>query len=730
MRALVALLFMLISAFAAAAAVPEPPVAPIRSATDIYWGVRVEDPYQYMENLTDPEVVAWADGQNVHTRNWLAAQSGHDSILARVVALTHSPAPRFSRLSYRAGTFFAIEALPDREQPFLVAFPSIDDTTGIRVLTDPNAIDPSGSTTIDFYVPSLDGRFVAVSVSREGTEDGTLTFFDVATGHPLPDRIPRVNGGTAGGSAAWNASGSGVYYTRYPREGERPPGDLPFYQQVWFHRLGDRTEKDRIVLGEGLPKIAEIALETRGDGRVLLVDVGNGDGGEHEFWLIPLEERREGGAIRIAGFKDRVVMGRIGLTGDIYLLSRDGAPTGKILRLPIAAIERKDRPTPDGKAGPLDRNAALTEAEVVVPPSEAAITDFVPMATRIYETDMWGGPSRLRMFDPSTQSPAICERGGVSTFSSLVPIDGDSALVRIESYTEPATYFQIGARASGCDALKRTAIADRFPADFGDCEVRREFAVANDGKQIPVTIVMRKGTPLDGSNPLLLSAYGCYGFSQRPGFDASRRVWIERGGIWAVAGIRGGGEYGDTWHRAAYRETKKVSFSDFSACARYLIQAGYTNPGRFAIEGGSAGGLLMYGAMIQNPDLFRAVVARVGMSDMLRVELSPNGRFNTTEFGTVKDEVQFGGLYAYSPYLHVLPGARYPALLATTGMNDPRVDPWHSFKMVARLQAASASGNPILLRVSGGTGHGGGTARSKRDRETADIYTFLFAMLR
>jgi prolyl oligopeptidase len=701
---------------AALAALPPIPTAPKRPVTDTYWGVQVTDDYRYMENLNDPAVHQWAEGENAHTQAWLDGQPGRDAILSRVVALTHSSTPKYGDLTSRVGAIFAMKELPPKQQAVLVVLPSVDDLKGERAIVDPNEIDPSGATTIDFYVPSLEGRYVAVSLSKGGTEDGTIHIYEVATGHELPDRIPRVNGGTAGGSVAWNADATGIYYTRYPREGERPAEDLPFYQQVWFHKLTGSIEKDSYVMGKELPKIAEIRLETRGDGQALLIDVSNGDGGEHEYWLAPtapgvpttpeVPPAPAVPPVRVARLEDKVVDATLGVDGCVYLLSRKDAPNGKILKMPL--------------------EGDVNTATVVVPESQAAITGFEPMASRLYETDMWGGPSRVRIFSLDGKPIGEIGAGEVMSYGSLVPLEGDDVLVRRESYVEPAAYLRM---APTSKEPVPTALVNRCPADFSGCEVRREYAQAEDGTKIPVTILMRKGTKLDGDHPVLLYGYGSYGLSETPRFDASRMVWIERGGIWADASIRGGGEYGDAWHLAANLAKKKTSIDDFAACARYLVTAGYTRPERLAIEGWSAGGLLMYGAMIHYPDRMRAVVAHVGYGDILRTELSPNGLFNTTEFGTVKDSTQFRGMYAYSPYHHVGDGIRYPALLALTGLNDPRVEPWQSFKMVARLQAATAEDQPILLRTSAGTGHGGGTALSAVDQETADAFAFLFLVL-
>jgi prolyl oligopeptidase len=301
-------------------------------------------------------------------------------------------------------------------------------------------------------------------------------------------------------------------------------------------------------------------------------------------------------------------------------------------------------------------------------------------------------------------------------------------LFRATSYLEPAAWHRWEAKPGGGTATK-TALARPWPLDFGDAEVVREFAVSRDGTRVPINVIRRKGTKLDGTNPTLLTGYGGYGISQVPSFDPGLRVWLDRGGVWAEANLRGGGEFGEEWHRAGALTAKQNVFDDFLACARHLIAAGYTSPKRLAIEGGSNGGLLMGAALTQAPELFRAVVSHVGVYDMLRVELSPNGAFNVPEYGTVKDESQFRALYAYSPYHRVKDGTAYPAVLMLTGANDPRVDPMQSRKMTARLQAANPSGRPVLLRTSGTTGHGGGTPLTESIAQEVDVWAFLFHQL-
>jgi prolyl oligopeptidase len=275
----------------------------------------------------------------------------------------------------------------------------------------------------------------------------------------------------------------------------------------------------------------------------------------------------------------------------------------------------------------------------------------------------------------------------------------------------------------------KTALVNTSPVSFADIEVTRESATSKDGTKIPLNIVRKKGTQSNGNNPTLLYGYGGYGISMQPNFDFTKRLWFDRGGVYVVANIRGGGEFGEKWHKAGNLTKKQNVFDDFAAAAEHLIREKWTRPEKLAIQGGSNGGLLMGAMITQHPELMRAVVSSVGIYDMLRVELAPNGAFNVTEFGTVKDPEQFKALYAYSPYHHVVDGAKYPSILMMTGANDGRVAPYHSRKMVARLDEANKSNNPILLRTSSSAGHGIGTALSERIKQQADMYSFLFAQL-
>lgn len=687
--------------------ISQPPKTPVRPVVDVHHGVAVEDPYRWLEESASDEVRAWVAAQNRHTRAVLDAIPSRAAIRARVAELATSVSPDYYALVARQGALFAIKHEPPRQQPLLVRLASPDDLASARAVVDPNVLDASGAIAIDFFEPSLDGRLVAVALSRDGSEDGTVHVFESETGRELGDRIPRVTYPTGGGSLAWNADASGFWYTRYPRPGERAPEDLCFFQQVYFHRLGDDPERDRYVLGAEFPRIAEIRLDTRRGVDHTLVTVANGDGGEYAHWLVPHDERGGAAALQVTRFDDEVTDAVLGGDDALYLVSRQGTPRGRILRVPLA------RPS-------------LAEAALVVPEGAASIDHLAASESRLHVAYVDGGPSLLTSFTVNGGGAREIALEPVSSVAEVVALGGGELLYRAQTFLTPPAWF----RADGASgAVTRTALAVSSPADFSAFEVVRELAVSRDGTRVPLNVVRRKGTALDGSHPTLLYGYGGYGVNLLPTFRAGRLTWLEQGGVYVIANLRGGGEYGEGWHKGGALTNKQNVFDDFLAAAEHLIARGYTTRERLAIQGGSNGGLLMGAALTQRPDLFRVVLAHVGIFDMVRVELDPNGAFNVTEFGTVKDAAQFAALHGYSPYHRVVDGTRYPAVLFPVGENDGRVNPAHSRKMTARLQAASTSRLPILLRSSASSGHGMGTALDELIEEGADVQAFLFDQL-
>jgi prolyl oligopeptidase len=676
------------------------PATPKKTVVDTYHGVDVADDYRWLEDAADPEVRAWSDAQNARTRATLDHLPGVDAIRKRVTELMKTTSVSYRGVHARGETLFAMKNQPPKQQAFLVAMKAPGDPATERVVLDPATLDAKGTTAIDFYVPSLDGKFVAVSLSEKGSESGTVHCYETATGKEIGEPIPRVNGGTAGGSVAWNADGSGFWYTRYPHEGERPAEDMDFFQQVWFHKIGTPTSSDTYEIGREFPRIAEIHLSTDDRGVYVLVNVSNGDGGEHAFWV----RGPKGAWTQFTNFEDQIVAASIDHFGTVCLLSRNGAPRGKILRADIT-----------------DRSPAT--ATVIVPESATTIESFVVAEGCIFVVDQTGGPESVRAIGLSRRAQSDLKLPSAPAVGGIVRLGGDDVLIQTQTYVEPPTWRRLHAPDG---SLQDTPLSDPATVDFSDAEVVREFATSKDGTRVPMTIVRPKNAKLDGANPTLLYAYGGYGICMAPRYSKTLRVWLDAGGVYVVANLRGGGEFGEEWHKAGNLVNKQNVFDDFAACAQRLVELGYTKPERLAFEGGSNGGLLMGAMIAQHPELCRAVVSHVGIYDMLRVETTPNGAFNVTEFGTVKDEAQFKALYAYSPYHHVVDGTAYPAVMFMTGANDPRVDPYNSRKMTARLQAATSSDHPVLLRTSANSGHGMGSSLDQRIEEQVDVHAFLF----
>ena len=675
---------------------------PKRPVTDEYQGVKVQDDYQWLEKDDDPAVKAWSDAQNQRTRKYLDQLPDRVAIEKQLTDWYAKTSPSYSGIVSRPGILFAFKFQPPKQQQMLVTLSSADDLKSEKVVLDPNKLDPTGKTAIDWFVPSRDSKYVAMSISQGGSEDGTLRIYETATGKALKDSVAHVQYPTAGGSAAWNADGTGIYYTRFPRKGERPDADLNFYQQVYFHKVGTNDAEDTYSIGKDFPRIAEINLQASHDGEYILATVANGDGGDFAHYLLG----PEGDWKQLTQFSDQIKSVRLGRDNALYLLSRADAPRGKILRVSLDGPE-------------------LANATTIVAAGEAVIQFIEPTGDALYLGDLLGGPSQIRRVGLDGKNETIVPIPQISAVTEMESLEDNSLLFRDVSYTEPAAWFHLG----GNEPPKKTVLVNNSPVSFADIEVSREMATSKDGTKVPLNILRKKGTKLDGNNPALLYGYGGYSLSMQPNFDFVRRLWFDRGGVYVVANIRGGGEFGEEWHKAGNLTKKQNVFDDFAASAEYLIKEKWTRPEKLAILGGSNGGLLMGAMLTQHPALVRAVVSAVGIYDMLRVELAPNGAFNVTEFGTVKDPDQFKALYAYSPYHHVNGGTKYPSILFMTGANDGRVAPYHSRKMLARLSEANKSDNPILLRTSASSGHGIGTALSERIKQLADQYSFFFAQL-
>ncbi len=673
-----------------------PPATPRKAVTDTYHGVAVTEDYRWLEDAQDPQVRRWVKQQNRYTRSALRKLPAWEPIRQRLQYLNEELTADYDQLTYQGGNLFALD-----DGMLVTIRLNGDAPPTTRELVDPEQVLPDKNAVIGSYFPSVDGSLVAVVLSVEGREEGSIYVYETATGKKLPDLLPNVFT-SSGGSLAWKADGSGFYYTRHPRDARTPRKDRNAFSHVYFHKLGRSTSEDTYVWGKGFSRLTSINLASSRNGRHLIAQVNLGTSVETALYLLTATGKWQ----QLAGYNDRITMMAFGRDNDLYLISEKDAPRGQLLRLPLA-------------------DPRLDQAQVILPQGERVLQGVLPTPKGLYVVDSLGAGDRLRVLDQSGDDKAVIPLPSDSTVDQLLSLESGVVLYRVESYRDPPAWFRYDPAVGRSTP---TGLAVTAPVDAHNLDVIQEWAVSKDGTRVPLTIVCRKGTPRDGRNPTLVTGYGGYGESQVPDFQIDRTVWFEQGGVYAVAHVRGGGELGADWRRAGQLTKKQNGIDDFAACLQRLIDLKYTCPRRLAITGASQGGALVGAALTQYPSKFRALVGEVGAYDLLRSELHPNEAYSITEQGTVTDPEQFKALYAYSPYHHVVDGTAYPAVFLLTGENDNRVDPANSWKMAARLQAATASNLPVYLWTGSKSGHDNG-ARGDILTRQADIYTFLFQQL-
>lgn len=661
-------------------------------------GEPVADPYRWLEDGESQESREWTAEQNDRTEALLSALPGRASLEARLrelfsVGVVSSPAIRGQR-------FFYIKREGEQAQPILYARDGVDGRE--IVVVDPNALDASGLTALDWWYPSPDGRLVAYGTSEGGDEWSTLRVVEVESGRVLSDAIPR----TRYSSVAWQADGEGLFYTRYPEPGTVPAGEEEYYSHAFHHILGEDASRDPKVFGEGRSPQDMIDLATSRDGRWLIVTAFQG-WARSDVYLCDLSQ---------PGFEFRPIIEGVDAlfsavvpTADrIYLLTNWETPNYRLV-----AVD------------PLD--PAPARWETVVPESvERVIESYTLAGGRIVTHDLLRATSRLRSH---TLDGSASEDLPLPALGSVGSLDGEQegsrVVVSFGSFAMPSAAF-----VYDLDSGERTPLAALpLPAGFDaeSTEVNQVSYPSRDGTPISMFLIHRRGLERHGDNPLLLTGYGGFNISITPAYSALFLAWIERGGVVAIPNLRGGGEYGEDWHRAGMLQNKQNVFDDFIAAAEWLIAERYTRSERLAINGGSNGGLLVGAALTQRPELFRAVVCAVPLLDMVRYHLFRIAKLWIPEYGSAEDPEAFRWVYAYSPYHHVVPGTCYPAALLKTGEEDSRVDPMHARKMAALLQWATSCGDeyPILLRAETKAGHGAGKPLAKRVAEAADDLGFI-----
>ncbi len=679
---------------------PAYPPSPKRAETITAGGVALSDDYAWLRDPESPEVSSWIDAENAFTTASLAAYPHLVALRARFQELTKRTKPALNAITSTPAGFFGLRRAPTAPQPSIVLLASLDTPDKARVVLDPTALDPSGQTAIDWFVASRDGKRIAVSLSKSGSEDGSLSIFDVASGKLVDGPIARVQYPTGGGSAAFTADGAQIFYTRYPAPGEAPAPELHQHQALFRHTIGAPLARDERVSIE-LPAIAEIALEKATRNGTIVGAVHVGDGGDR-IWLVGRPSGAGYAWSRFAEAADGVAA--VEVTDDaLFVLSRKSDLRGAVLRVPT-------------------KTALLADATVVVPASDRELTTLAASKDVLVAFDIAKGSSRARAFRPTGGAlgeVALPARATVD--AAAVGADG-TVYLDVVTYTTPLAVHALDAQKL---TLRRTNVFVEAPVSFDDLEVSDEVATSRDGTPVPITILAKRGAARGPSVPALLGGYGGYGIAMTPSFDARRRVWLDQGGIVAIAHLRGGNDQGEAWHRAGKLDRKQNVFDDFIACADRLVAAGYTSREKLAITGRSNGGLLMGAVLVQRPDLARAAVIGVPILDMARFEELPNGVFNTTEFGSIKDPAIAPKLLAYSPFQNAR-AAAYPSILFISGKTDGRVNPADARELTAKLQAISTSEHPILLRTWMDSGHGMGTNVFKRAEEDAQAYAFLF----
>jgi prolyl oligopeptidase len=702
---------LLLVPFSVRAADPgHPPVAEVKPVVDDYFGNKVTDPYRWFEDDKSPAFVSWLKGQADYAERVLAGIPGRGELRARVQQLSDSTVT-VSGVELAAGRYFYLKAAPgDDNRKLYVREASAGSPE--RLLVDPTKLGSAGKHfSIDYFAASPDGKKLAYALSPGGGEQSVLHVLSADDGKDLGESIDR----TELANPVWSADSRGFYYNRLQKlAAGQPPTDKYLNSRAYYHPLGSDPDKDEVLLGRGLTPGVEI-MET--DTPYVAISpaspyavglIAHGVMNEQTLYVARIDQ--------LAGVKTawkKLADVADGVTGfdlhgdDAYLLSHHDASNFKVLRVDL-------------------KTAAIAQAELVVPPGSGVVKALAVAKDALYVQTLESGLGRL-------EKVPFAGATGAGPSNIPVPFEGSIGTLAADPLAAGATFSLEGwihsrvffafdpANGKPVD----TGLAPASPVDFSSYEARELKFKAPDGALIPLSLITKKGLALNGDAPTLVYAYGSYGISIDPTFNPSILAWLERGGIFAVAHVRGGGELGEDWHLAGKLLNKENTIRDFIAAGKWLVDNKYTSSAKLGGRGGSAGGITMGGAITQSPSLFAAIISEVGVHDTLRSEFSPNGPPNIPEFGAVKDLEGYKALSAIDTYQAVKNGVAYPAVMLVTGVNDPRVPVWQPAKMAARLQAATSSGKPVILRVDYDAGHGIGSTKSQTNAKIADEYAFL-----
>jgi prolyl oligopeptidase len=683
------------------------PIAPIQPVTDNYFGTDVVDNYRYMENFDDPAVQQWVKAQADYTIDTLSQLPGRSAFFDRMVALDSSvPAKVYSILRLANGNIFYLKIEAQEEVAKLYMRSSLDSPE--ILLVDPNRFkQESGNThAINEFNPSGDGKYVIYLVSANGSEDASLYVMDTQTLQDIEVSISRTVESTC-----WLPDNQSFFYHRLQEMKECMAATEKYQNsQTYLHRLGTDLEQDRVVLQQGSAPLEDISPTvwpciTRVSSGYAIAVIFNGTQLNIDAYVSTIDSLSQNSPkwLKICDAADEV-RGFTANGEDLYLRTSKDAARFKIIKTSLAK--------PD-----------LSTAETVFAESDSIVKNIFAANDALYAIATKDGISKLIRitYDGQTEYLKLPSDGAVNFLRNDHHADG--ILISIRTWTKCESHYEYNPTTNLFADLGLQPKGKYYaPIDLIATEVTVK---SHDGTMVPLSIIHKQGMKLDGSNPCLLMGYGAYGYSFDPFYLQTQSVWYERGGMFAIAHVRGGGENGEEWYRAGFQQTKPNTWKDFIACAEYLIEHKYTSPAKLAGEGVSAGGILIGRAITERPDLFAVAIPRVGCLNQVRFETTPNGVNNTPEFGSCETESGFQALYAMDSFLHVRDGVNYPAMLITHGITDPRVEPWQSAKFAARVQAASASGKPVLLRMDYEAGHGIGSTKTQLIQERADIFAFM-----
>jgi prolyl oligopeptidase len=673
------------------------PYPPARQSdtVDDYFGVRVPDPYRWLEDPASEETVRWVDAQNALTRSYLDG-AVRDELVVRLTRLYDFP--RTGVPFKRGRRYFHTHNAGLQDQPVLYVQDEVE--AGRRVLIDPNAMGADGPVALTALAVNEQGTLAAYGLSHRGSDRQEIFLRDVATGADLADRLEWVKFA----SIAWVRDGNGFYYTRFPEPGTVPSGDENYFNTVWYHRVGDAQAADRLIFGKPSEREVVFGVEVSDDDRWTVITAFQGSSDRSEVYLLDRRDPDGGPVPLFTGFTAAYAFIEIA-AGRLLFRTDEGAPRGRIVSVDPS---RRDEPPRE-----------------IVPESADKLSAALIVSDRLVAVYLHNASDTIRLMTPAGDAAGAIALPGIGSLTGLNGRPHDPELFfGFTSFVHPPASYRYDCTTGQLSPFAESQ-AGVTPADY---ETSQVWYPSKDGTLVSMFVVHRKDLTRDGNRPVLLTGYGGFNISLTPAFDPANFVFLDNGGIYAVANLRGGGEYGEAWHEAGMFGRKQNVFDDFIAAAAWFTTSGLSKPGRIAIEGGSNGGLLTAAVMVQRPDLFGAVVCRVPVADMLRYHRFTVGRFWISEYGSAEDPAQFPFLYRYSPLHNVVDGTQYPPILITTADTDDRVSPGMAKKFAARLQAAGHEA-PVLIRVETKAGHGAGKPLSKTIEEDADIFAFLFRTL-